>query len=89
MLQIFGVVETKLCKIKLERMFVSLYVDPLYGEPLKIIFDKCVFVFQKTIVEIYNLCNKGPSPKRLKLSKDFQKEELHELFGPCLSKNGY
>jgi hypothetical protein len=25
----------------------------------------------------------------LKLSKDFQKEEVHELFKPCVSKNGY
>ncbi len=88
-MQIFGVVETKPRKVKLEGAFVSLYVDPLYNEPLKIIFDKCVFVFHKKIVEVYNLCNKGPSPKSLKLSKDFQKEEVHELFKPCVSKNGY
>jgi hypothetical protein len=66
-----------------------LYVDPLYGEPLKIIFDRRVFVFHKRIVEVYNLCSEGPSPKSLKLSKDFQKEEVHELFGPFVSKNGY
>ncbi len=49
MLQIFGVVETKSRKVKLEGAFVSLYVDSLYGKPLKIIFEKCVFVFHKKI----------------------------------------
>jgi hypothetical protein len=47
------------------------------------------FCISKRIVEVYNLCNKGPSPKSLKLRKDFQKEEVHELFGPWVSKIGY
>ncbi len=51
MSQIFGVVETKPHKVKLEGC-VSPYVDPLYGKPLKFIFDRCVHVFQKKFVEV-------------------------------------
>jgi len=73
MLQTLGSVKTKPHKIKLEgESIVSPYVHPLYGEPPKIIFDRCVLVSHKQFVEVYNVCNKGPSPKGLRLSKDFQ-----------------
>jgi hypothetical protein len=55
----FGVLETKPRKVKLEGTFVSLYVDPLYGESLKIIFDNCVFVFHKKFAKVYNLATKA------------------------------
>jgi hypothetical protein len=90
MLQTLVSVKTKPCKVRLEGgSIVSLYVHPLYGEPLKIIFHRCVFVSHKQFVEVYNVCNKGPSPKSLRWSKDFHEEEVQELFGPCVSKNGY
>jgi hypothetical protein len=90
MLQTLGSVKTKPCKVRLEgRSIASPYVHPLHGEPPKIIFDRCNLVSHKQFVEVYNVYNKGPSPKSLRLSKDFQEEEVRELFGPCVSKNGY
>jgi hypothetical protein len=56
--------------------------------PLKLFLRNVFLYFTKKFVEVYNLCNKGPFPKSLKLSKDFQKEEVHELFGPVCPKMG-
>jgi hypothetical protein len=71
MLQTLGSVKTKPHKIRLERRSALLsYVHPLYGEPPKIIFDRCVHVSHKQFVEVYNFCNKGPFPKSLRLNKD-------------------
>jgi hypothetical protein len=91
LLQTLGSVKPKpYSKVRLEGgSIVSQYVHPLYGKPLKILFDRCVLISHKQFVEVYNFCNKGHSLKCFRLSKDFQEKEVQELFGPCVSKNGY
>jgi hypothetical protein len=46
-------------------------------------------IFQRQFIETYGLCNKGLSPKCLKLCKDFEKAKVEKVFGPCINKNGY
>jgi hypothetical protein len=43
----------------------------------------------RQFVETYGLCNKGLSPKCLKLSKDFEETKVEKVFGLCITKNGY
>jgi len=59
MLQTFGALETKPRKVKLEGTFVSLYVDPLYGESLKIIFITVFFYFTKNLLRFTTFATKA------------------------------
>ncbi len=78
----------KLKKVKIEGTMSS-WVDPLYDTPPIIIFDKKQHVFWNQFIEQYHICGKGPSPKCLKLGKDFEEVEVEALFGPSISRNGY
>jgi hypothetical protein len=66
---------------------LSPYVEPLYGKPPKIIFDKKVQMTCCQFVKKYNFCNKGTNPKRLKIGKDYTKEV--QVLKAYNSKNGY
>jgi hypothetical protein len=70
-------------KVKIEATTLSYYVNPLYGEKPKIIFDKKNKISWKSFWEKY-----GITPKRLKIGKEIEEEEVVALFGPC-SCNGY
>jgi hypothetical protein len=71
----------KLKKVKIEGV-VSSWVDPLYSTPPVIKFDKKLPVFRNQFIEQYHICGKGPSPKCLKLGKDFEHAKVDALFGP-------
>jgi hypothetical protein len=75
-------------KIKTKGAILS-WVAPLYATPLDIIFDKKNLNTRKDFVEKYDLCNKGPNPKCLRIGKDLEEEEVEELFGKAISRNGY
>jgi hypothetical protein len=70
-------------KVKIEATTLSYYVNLLYGEKLKIIFDKKNEVSWKSFWKKY-----GITPKRLKIGKEIEEKEVVALFGPC-SPNGY
>jgi hypothetical protein len=71
-------------------LLVSSWVDPLYGTPWKIIFEKKTLPSKKEISDKYvDLCSKGPTPKHLKVGRDFLEEEVKALFGPSINRNGY
>jgi len=70
-------------KVKIEKSTLSYYVDLLYGEKLKIMFEKKNEVSWKNFWEKY-----GITPKRLKIGEEIEEEEVVVLFGPC-SSNGY
>ncbi len=62
----------------------------MYGTPPKIIFDKKTLPFRKEISNKYvDLCNKRPTPKHLKIARDFLEEEVEALFGPSIIMNKY
>jgi hypothetical protein len=70
-------------KVKIEAITLSCYIDPLRGEKPKIIFDKKNKVSWRSFWENY-----GITPKRLKIGKEIEEEEVVALFGPC-SRNGF
>jgi hypothetical protein len=70
-----GNTNCKLKKVKSEGTLV-LWVEPLYGAPPNIIFDRNNLVSRKQFATTYGLCYKGPLPKHLKLNKDFEKVEV-------------
>ncbi len=75
--------------VKLERVVYS-WVDPLNGTPLEIIFDKKALPSRKEIFDKYvNLCSKRPTPKHLKVGRDFLEEKVETLFGPSINRNRY
>jgi hypothetical protein len=83
-----GNTNCKLKKVKSEGS-LALWVEPLYGTPRNIIFDKNNLVSKKKFATTYGLCYKGLSPKHLKLNKGFEKVKIEKIFGPYLNKNGY
>jgi hypothetical protein len=64
------------------------YVDLLYGEKLNIIYDRKIELSWTSFSNKYGINNQGIAPKRLKIGKEIEKEEVETLFGPC-SHNGY
>jgi hypothetical protein len=68
---------------------ISTWVEPLYGAKPNIIFDRKQFVSKQQFTYTYGICIKDPSPKCLKLGKDFEEEEVENIFGPCINRNGY
>jgi hypothetical protein len=82
---------TNLCKlkrVKIERVVFS-WIDPLYGTPPIIMFDKKKLVSWNQYVEQYHICYKGPSFKCLKFGKDFERVEVEAFFRPSINGNGY
>jgi hypothetical protein len=57
--------------------------------PLDITFDKKTPISKKQFFKKYDICNIKPSPKHLKVGRDFQEEEMEAIFGRVISKNGY
>jgi hypothetical protein len=74
----------KLKKVKSEGT-LALWVEPLYGPPPNIIFDRNNLVSRKQFAATYCLCYKGPLPKHLKLSKDFEEVEVEKILGRILA----
>jgi hypothetical protein len=86
-----GNTDCKLKKVKSERSerTLALWVEPLYGAPPNIIFDRNNLVSRKQFATTYYLCYKGPSLKHLKLSKDFKEVDIEKIFRQYLSRIGY
>jgi hypothetical protein len=74
--------------VKIERVVFS-WIDPLYGTPPIIMFDKKKLVYWNQYVEQYHICYKGPSSKCLKFGKDFERVEVETFFRPSINGNGY
>jgi hypothetical protein len=75
--------------VKLEHV-VSSWVDPLYGTPPKIIFDKKPLPSRKEIFDKFvDLYSKRPTPKHLKVGRDFLEKKVEAIFGPSINRNGY
>jgi hypothetical protein len=53
-----------------------------------IIFDNKIKLLHKTFWEKYDISNEKIVPKRLRIGKDIEEEEVVTLFSPC-SHNGY
>ncbi len=68
---------------------VSTWVEPLYGEKPKIIFDKKNVVSRTLMFEKYGFCYQGLSPKQLRIGRDLEEAKVEALFGPNISKNVY
>jgi len=76
-------------KVKIEGENVpTCYVDLLYGTKLDIIFDKKAKLSQRSFWEKYGISNESMTPKRLKIRKYIEEEEVVALFGPY-SHNRY
>jgi hypothetical protein len=75
-------------KIKLEDI-VSSWVALLHGTPPNNIFDRRTSISKNQFFDKYGLCNKGPSPKDLKIRKDLKDTEVEEIFGKPINRNGY
>jgi len=75
--------------VKVEGRVVFSWVAPLYHTPLRIIFYKKNHVSWREIEEKYGVCNKGLSPKSLRIRKDLEEKEMEQLFGPSLIMNIY
>ncbi len=68
-------------KVKIEGKNVpTCYVDPLYGTKFDILFDKIIELSQKSFWEKYGISNEGITPKRLKIRKDIEDDEVIALF---------
>jgi hypothetical protein len=81
-------VKTKGVKVKIEGVALP-YIKPLYGKALEIIFYHKTPITRQQLAFIYDLCNIKPCPKRLKVGRNFKKEEVQEFFGLSNNKNGY
>jgi hypothetical protein len=75
-------------KVKIKGAATTCYIDPLYGTKLDIIFNKKTELSRESLWDKYGICNKGIAPKRLKIGKEIEEEEVVTLFGPC-SRNDY
>jgi hypothetical protein len=64
------------------------YVDPLCGAKPNIIFDRKIEFSHTSFLDKYGITNQWITPKRLKIRKQIEEEEVEALFGPC-SHNGY
>jgi hypothetical protein len=64
---------------------VSCYVDPLYGAKPNIIFDKKIELSCQSFWEKYGIYNEGITPKRPRIGKETEEDEIVTLFGPCSS----
>jgi len=52
-------------------------------------FDRKTPISRRQFFEKYDICNTRPSPKHLKVGRDFQEEEVKAIFGLVISRNGY
>jgi hypothetical protein len=65
------------------------WVEPLYGKKLNVIFDKKQPISKQQFAYTYDICNKGPLPKGFKLGRNFEKENVKKKIGSYINKNGY
>ena len=67
----------------------SAWVDPLYACQPEILWDRKSLVTRDWFVEKYNLCNRGITPKQIKIGVHLEEADVESLFGPRQNGNGY
>ena len=67
----------------------SSWVDPLYACQPEIYWDRKSLVTRDWFVEKYNLCNRGITPKQIKIGIHLEEADVESLFGPRQNGNGY
>ena len=67
----------------------SSWVDPLYACQPEIHWDRKSLVTRDWFVEKYNLCNRGITPKQIKIGIHLEEADVESLFGPRQNGNGY
>jgi hypothetical protein len=67
----------------------SSWVDPLYACQPEIFWDRKSLVTRDWFVEKYNLCNRGITPKQIKIGIHLEEADVESLFGPRQNGNGY
>jgi hypothetical protein len=67
----------------------SSWVDPLYACQPEILWDRKSLVTRDWFVEKYNLCNRGITPKQIKIGIHLEEADVESLFGPQQNGNGY
>jgi len=82
-----GIGRKLVVKVKIARATTICYIDPLCGTKSNIIFDKKIELSWKLFWENYGICNEDITPKRLKIGKEIEEEEVVALFGPYSCNN--
>ena len=67
----------------------SSWVDPLYACQPEIFWDRKSLVTRDWFVEKYGLCNRGITPKQIKIGQHLEEADVETLFGPRHNGNGY
>ena len=67
----------------------SSWVDPLYACQPEILWDRKSVVTRDWFAEKYNLCNRGITPKQIKIGHHLEEADVESLFGPRQNGNGY
>jgi hypothetical protein len=67
----------------------SSWVDPLYACQPEILWDRKSLVTRDWFAEKYNLCNRGITPKQIKIRHHLEESNVESLFGPRQNGNGY
>jgi hypothetical protein len=67
----------------------SSWVDPLYACQPEILWDRKSVVTRDWFAEKYNLCNRGITPKQIKIGCHLEEADVESLFGPRQNGNGY
>ena len=67
----------------------SSWVDPLYACQPEILWDRKSLVTRDWFVEKYNLCNRGITPKQIKIGVHLEEADVESLFGARQNGNGY
>lgn len=67
----------------------SSWVDPLYACQPEILWDRKSLVTRDWFAEKYSLCNRGITPKHIKIGIHLEEADVESLFGPRQNGNGY
>jgi hypothetical protein len=67
----------------------SSWVDPLYACQPEILWDRKSLVTRDWFTEKYSLCNRGITPKQIKIGIHLEEADVESLFGPRQNGNGY
>lgn len=76
-------------KVKVEGDPAPSFIDPLYAEQPKIVWNRVDPILRDAFEKEYGLCNKGLAPKRLRFGVHLEESEVEAVFGPRASANGY
>ena len=61
----------------------------MFVEQPNIIFNGINPISKRMFTEKYGSCNRGQTPKHLKIGRDYTNAEVDEMFGPLVEKHSY